>query len=224
MNILFSDIDNTLVYSLRKIHVPYIGADVKNGTVIGGITAASAELLNRLSKKIEIVPITARSLEQYRRIVWPCPIKYAMALNGAVLLVNGVIDEAWYNETMSIVKSVKSELERAAEVPGFRWVDDIYVYAHFENHDQAQQAYDKFDFEPEKVKVYVDKCKVYVTAAGLSKKDMVRKFLDRYDYGHSYSAGDSEVDREMEKITDMFFKPDATYSDNFLKQIDCREL
>ena len=64
-----------------------------------------------------IVPTTTRTLEQYQRIdLGIGPFPYALVCNGGVLLINGVPDEAWYQDSLHLVSDSREEMNLAMEL------------------------------------------------------------------------------------------------------------
>lgn len=63
--LIFTDLDGTLIFSAAKKQPGDIVCEYKDGAEISCITARQAELLPRLAG---VIPVTTRSVEQYRRI------------------------------------------------------------------------------------------------------------------------------------------------------------
>ena len=101
-NVLFSDLDGTLIFSTNRKKVGDIVIELKDGADISCITARQAELLPEIRN---IIPVTTRSVEQYRRIEFPegfAP-EYALCDNGGTLLVTGESAGPWLERTAKIV-------------------------------------------------------------------------------------------------------------------------
>lgn len=96
--LIFSDLDGTLIFSASRKQPGDIVCEYKDNREISCITKRQAELLPGLA----IVPVTTRSIEQYRRIRFPEGFspEYALTDNGGTLLVNGVPDPDWARRTM----------------------------------------------------------------------------------------------------------------------------
>ena len=96
--LIFSDLDGTLIFSASRKQPGDIVCEYKDNREISCITKRQAELLPGL----EIIPVTTRSIEQYRRIRFPEGFspEYALTDNGGTLLVNGVPDPDWARRTM----------------------------------------------------------------------------------------------------------------------------
>ncbi|WP_327069386.1 HAD family hydrolase [Kitasatospora sp. NBC_01302] len=115
-----SDLDRTLIYSLRSAELPP-GSPVRlrlverdgEGAPLSHLTERAAQLLAELAREAVFVPATTRTVEQYRRIRLPGPAgaggfgpagggdgadwrpPYAICANGGRLLVAGEPDQDW---------------------------------------------------------------------------------------------------------------------------------
>lgn len=100
--LIFSDLDGTLIFSASRKQPGDIVCEYKDNREISCITKRQAELLPGLT----IIPVTTRSIEQYRRIRFPEGFspEYALTDNGGTLLVNGVPDPEWARRTMRLVQ------------------------------------------------------------------------------------------------------------------------
>lgn len=69
--ILFSDLDNTLIYSYKHdIGLRKRNVELYQGREISFITEDTWQYLKRLKARIEIVPLSTRSVEQYSELTW----------------------------------------------------------------------------------------------------------------------------------------------------------
>lgn len=112
--IFASDLDRTLIYSKRFLHM--YNTDIDNSFYLiersntenhSYISCRSIKLLMEISNLINFIPITTRSLDQYNRIdlkkIGLNP-QYVVIANGGIILENGIPDPYWTNY-------IKSELE-----------------------------------------------------------------------------------------------------------------
>lgn len=110
-NVLFSDLDGTLIFSASRKKAGDIVIEHKDGEEISCITARQAELLPKIRN---IIPVTTRSVEQYRRIEFPegfAP-EYALCDNGGTLLINGEADGPWLERSAGIFREAMDEISR----------------------------------------------------------------------------------------------------------------
>lgn len=116
MLIFATDLDNTLIYSQKKTAKRSCCVEWKEGRELSYMTEESYQRLQKINedKDIYIIPVTTRSLEQYRRIqLLEKGPEFALVANGGILLVDGEIDEKWRQETLKIISDSKGELEKA---------------------------------------------------------------------------------------------------------------
>ncbi len=118
MTTLFAtDLDRTLIYSRGAVNgyrpEPDFGRDLVaverfEGKDASWMTTGAARRFAGLHHAGRVLPVTTRTPEQYRRIRLPGPRpQYAITANGGILLVDGVVDQAWH-------RVVAAELARAA--------------------------------------------------------------------------------------------------------------
>ncbi|MCL6604103.1 MAG: hydrolase [Paenibacillus sp.] len=98
-----SDLDRTLIYSRSALGVPedspgLVPAEIINGTTVSYISKIALSQLISLAGHIVFMPVTTRTVEQYKRInlfqetVIP---KYAVTSNGGNILIEGKVDMDW---------------------------------------------------------------------------------------------------------------------------------
>jgi len=147
--ILFAcDLDNTLLISHRISRECDICAEILNGKEQNFFTPAACEFIKKVTENENIIllPVTTRSVEQYKRIKFPadCTPKYALTCNGAVLLKDGFPEENWYNESEQLTDLHRDELNRLYEeysgkdcYKTVRIVDDMFLFIHFFDSESA---------------------------------------------------------------------------------------
>ena len=120
MQIVHTDLDNTLIYSYKhEIGGPKTCVEIYQGREISFMTETSHRLLGQLCSKpgVLVVPTTTRTLEQYQRIDLGIGVpEYALVCNGGVLLHQG---------RSGLVSGILSIDRRCAErITKSRTVDD----------------------------------------------------------------------------------------------------
>ncbi len=181
--LFFSDLDGTLIFSARDKRPGDIVIERKDGEEITCVTARQAEILPLLSDVI--IPLTSRSLEQYRRVKIPgFSPKYALCSNGGTLLVDGTPDEEWLERSRELVKPAADELARfrglleTDENRSFeiRLVDGFFLV--------TKSAYPEITLEllgeGEQCGCFVTNKTVYVVPNALGKGEAVRRFAERF--------------------------------------------
>ena len=103
MDILFTDLDNTLIYSKKTDIKKRISVEVYKGEDNSFMSKYSYELLKKLHEKLLIVPVTTRTSIQYERINLSIVPKYVLCANGGQLLKDGASDDEWYLKSLEII-------------------------------------------------------------------------------------------------------------------------
>ncbi len=208
MKVLFSDIDNTLVFSHRKNNGGMnVVAEYLNGKEQSFMTQDLYNLLLE-HKQIEIIPVTTRTIEQYSRLfVFDQDFKceYALVCNGGILLRNGSVDEQWRNETLRITYEQNKEVCRLLgfaknehSLLKLATVDEFMFYAVFDE-SSIVDMYEKLSGEADlnQVMVEMDSRKIYVIAKNANKGTAIQRFQNEYRISNCIVAGDSNFDISM---------------------------
>lgn len=202
-DILFSDLDGTLIFSAKLRRVGDVVIDRLNGEPISCITARQAELLPRIRR---LIPVTSRSIEQFRRIEFPegfAP-EYALCSNGGTLLVNGVPDSDWTSRSAEFFAECETELDKFRQllendpdrIFDIRLVDGLFLF--------TKSA--RSDITLSRLGAYSERCdcfaagrKVYVIPKKLAKGCAVKRLAQRLGLAREniFCAGDSLVDVSM---------------------------
>lgn len=214
MNILFTDLDNTLIYSKKTNIEEKIPVELYNGEINSFMSKYSYELLHKLNEKILIVPITTRTYIQYNRIDLGINPKYVLCANGGILLKNGIKSEEWYKESLDIVKPSSDEREKAYAFLQkdkrrkfeCRNIDDLFIFTKCDNtQDVVKDLESRLDMT--KVEVLYNKDKLYIMPKSLNKADTIKRFIREYatEKVQMFAAGDTEFDAGMIELADIGF-------------------
>lgn len=222
MDWLLSDLDNTLIYSYKRA----LGADkrlveTKDGKELSFMSGRSYELLPQVRKKYCFVPVTTRSLEQYRRIFLPgtAPPSFALAANGGILLRDGRLDEGWYEASSAICEKAEAELRQAERILAqdpdvsfeVRRVDGLFVFTKSQRQELTVDRLRR-ELSLQKVQVWNNGSKIYVLPQGLSKGAAVQRLRALSGTSRILAAGDSEFDISMLMEADEAWLPESLRS------------
>ena len=205
-----SDLDNTLLFSYRRRREGDVCVEMLDGREQGFCTTGTLERLARVRERLLFVPVTSRSIAQYRRIVWPeaCAPRYAVTTNGGILLDGGVCDPAWEADSRALTAPWRRELARLEEqleeapVPWrFRMVDGLYLFAACDNAKDAE-AGGRFFQGRTGLEVAVSGRKVYFFPPPLNKGQAIRRLRERFGPDRVVCAGDSVIDAPMLREAD----------------------
>ncbi len=204
--LFFSDLDGTLIFSAKHRKDGDIVVEKKDGESITCISPKQSELFPLLSEAV--VPLTTRSIEQYKRIVIEgFSPKYALCSNGGILLVDGIPDEEWRRQSEKLYEQAADEIahfrtllendkHRSFEI---RLVDGLFLFTKSEN---PQLTLDYLG-EGELCDCFSTGQKVYVVPKSLGKGEAVKRFTERLAFdGEIICAGDSLMDVSMLNMAD----------------------
>ncbi len=216
--LLACDLDNTLLRSHRRRQEGDICVEWLEGREQSFLSAAACHLLRRAVRETFFAPITTRSVEQYRRIQWPegCAPAMAAAVNGAVLIEDGVVNEAWREKSLGAVRPYQEELKRISLLlsgqGGFRvcrMVEETYLFASFENEAAAAARAEKYRGTT-RLTVLSSGRKLYFFPPEINKGLAVLRLKEQLGAVRAASAGDSVIDLPMLNAAQLAIVPDES--------------
>lgn len=222
--IFASDLDRTLIYSekftkdTKNIEV----VEYKDEVPLSYMTSKAKKMLDRLRKKINFVPVTTRTMEQYKRISLfqdELVPEYAITSNGGNVLIDGVQDLDWQAHikekisengySLKYVYEMTEELRFKSWVKKTRIADDVFFY--------LLTNKDKIDFDV--IKKWSSKLneidwklikhgrKIYCIPKCVNKRDALKHVAKKIGGKFIISSGDSRMDLTMESLSDTFIVP-----------------
>lgn len=217
MTVFFADLDRTLIYSADAldIRVPddqaprLVCVETYNGRPASFVTEAAAAGLGRILDAQALVPVTTRSVEQYRRVRLPGPPPpLALVANGGRLLRGNEVDEDYSKETSSLLEGstglnvVLAHLRSVAD-PSFsvsvRSVEGLFCYA-VVNADLVPTGWTAELAEYAAGvgwEVSDQGRKVYLSPNELNKGNATRRIAKRLGLDWFVAAGDTNADESM---------------------------
>lgn len=221
--IFATDLDNTLIYSDRKsAHLRRrVCVEWRDGEELSYMESGSYAQLRKLAGKLALVPVTTRSLEQYRRIrlfgdTAPEP-ELALVSNGGLLLHDGQPDQAWFDETRRLTACCARQMALARDClerdPGrcfaVREVDGLFLFTKTQDETRTLDALEQV-LDPALVTITRNLQKIYVQPRCLTKGlgiRRLRKWLRQQGHGLAgqpvLAAGDSAFDSSMLREADL---------------------
>ncbi len=216
MIVFNSDLDNTLIYSYKRdIGYNKKCVEIYENREISFMSEKSIEMLKYISKKINFVPLTTRTEEQYKRIFFnDVNIEYALVCNGGILLKNGKRDEKWYENSIEIIKPFNEEMKKAAKLLEndiyrnfeLRNIDNLFLFTK-SSEPLKTIEYVKSNINNENIDVFNNGIKVYAIPKKLDKGTALKRFKDYINSEFVISAGDSIFDVPMVNCADIGFMP-----------------
>lgn len=225
--VLFADVDNTLIYSYRHYYDGKVTwVESLNGHDQAYIPQAAFEALKKL--KIELVPVSSRSVEQFNRITdffKEIGVRRAL-INGGTLLkcIDGKNDDktrlfnlSTLNDTILYSKNMEKAFGAINAISGIRNVFaalPAYISA---SHDTPQKVlyHLKKEGVGKDLKIRVEKNKIYIAPEIMTKGIQVKRFCEVFKTDYTICAGDSENDVSMLQEADFSICP-PNISDLFL--------
>ena len=213
-DILFaSDLDNTLLYSRRHRRAGDLCVERLAGAEQGFMTPPAVELLRRVRAAMRFIPVTTRSIEQYRRIEWPegTAPEYAVTTNGAVLLHGGEVDAAWREAHDALIAPAREEIARCHALylgdRAFircRIVDDAYLFVYCADGVDAQAQAAECQ-KRTSLRVQPSGRKIYFFPPKLTKGAALRELRRCFSPRKVYAAGDTAIDAPLLAAADLAF-------------------
>ncbi|MCL9761115.1 sucrose-6-phosphate hydrolase [Frankia sp. AiPa1] len=216
------DLDKTLIFSARSLLLPIpsnpsvVEVERLDGAPLSYATARELELLAELARVAVVVPVTTRTLAQYRRVDLRIRPPYAVAANGGHLLVGGEPDPAWAETVAADLAACEPLAEMLARAKRFaagwartvRSADDLFVYV---------VAHARADI-PDLTELAADAVaggwavsqqgrKVYLVPTALTKQRAVDEVRRRTGTSIQLAAGDSVLDMPMLLAADAAVRP-----------------
>ena len=214
MKILFAcDLDNTLIHSYKKFREGDICVEIFDGREQSFISPRALDLLKKISARIFFVPVTTRSIEQYRRIFWAenfCP-RFAVVANGAFFL-DGARQENFLREVVApYEEELKLQLAAADEkiFSIARIVDESFLFL------KCREDFDAEIFFDTSLTVQRTGKKIYLFPPRLNKGEALKLLTKKFSPEKIFAAGDSEIDLPMLELADVAFGKKNICGENF---------
>ncbi|OHV37591.1 sucrose-6-phosphate hydrolase [Pseudofrankia sp. EUN1h] len=218
------DLDQTLIFSRRSFRLPEGAAEPPlvtvehlDGEPAAFMTEAAFASVAELAGRAVLVPVTTRTLGQYRRVDLGVAPAYAVAANGGHLLVDGEPDPAWaatVAERLRAGAPLAAMLDVAGRLATGGWcrltrvADDVFVYLVAYDRDGIPDLTEvTAEVEAEGWTVSVQGRKVYLVPAALTKQAALAEVARRAGADRVAAAGDSLLDAPMLLAADTAVRP-----------------
>ncbi|WP_053955504.1 HAD family hydrolase [Inediibacterium massiliense] len=222
--IFASDLDRTLIYSekftqdLLQDQIEIV--EKKEEKPLSYMTKEAVKNLKKIHEKILFIPVTTRTIEQYRRIhlFKHMDIEYAITSNGGNILVNGEVDKEWNHFIMDTIKkeciSFEDVFLKFKEIESKEWMiknrvaDDLFIYYIIHKDYIPERLYDFIQWlEDRNFRVSIQGRKMYFVPKCVSKGKALSYIKEKEGIEDMIVAGDSLLDLPMLKIGDHSIAP-----------------
>ena len=205
------DLDQTVVYSRRSAGDagPSVVVEHLDGEPLSSMTVGAVAAYRALAQQHTVVPVTTRTVAQFRRISLPVVPRHAVCANGGVLLTDGTPDPDWAAWVGGVVAAsaplgeVEALLRAVQAAPWVRLVrtaEDLFVYLVAHSREQVPAGW-LADLTAALADVgwavSVQGRKVYAVPAGLSKAAAAQRLTALLGATVVLAAGDSLLDRPL---------------------------
>ena len=226
-----SDLDRTLIYSTSALALPPDGpvpalrcVETYEGRPLSFMTERAVALLAGLLEQGRFVPITTRTIAQYRRVRAPiADAEWAICANGGRLLRHGVEDRGFTAEVTARLadagappaqvraafEALIAEHDLGPHVHGVRIAEDLFCYAVVDRAALPPEWLGRLSdlAVPLGWVVSLQGRKVYCVPAALTKSAAARRLADRLGADRILAAGDSLLDADLLEAADAAIRP-----------------
>lgn len=215
--IFASDLDRTLIFS-SKFDKPdnAVCVEYLNDQPVSYMTQEAYDLLPKL--KNHLIPVTTRSLEQFKRVTPFQDCSLAITSNGGVILNRGEIFEPWslrIKETLKHVDfdNILSDLQLEnlfikLNLPyDPRLVDGVFYY--FKITEDTKSTIDNHlqTILPEDWHFTIQGVKLYILPKAVSKENALSYLIELMKPHCVFTAGDGKLDVNFLTLGDVIYSP-----------------
>lgn len=205
---LFTDLDRTMIFSKRFLssNQPLIPVEYKGKTIISYMTPQVLKLTQQHIKNI--IPVTTRTLEEFKRVKPYQEAEWAIVGNGSIILHHGQALSEWNTHITKQIAPIQNEYTQI-----INWLNqnyphylnrlaterDSFIFAKVrpEHKEQLKQVLcDKLGTLPQWHFV-IQKQKVYIMPKVISKENAIQHLINLLKPQEIYFAGDGSLDINM---------------------------
>lgn len=205
--IFATDLDNTMIFSRNRVsgkESQLCCVEYYNGEPITYMTKTSIKTLNILLSESCVIPVTTRSISQFKRIKILGSTEYAVVANGGTILHKGEVQQDWEKNIGKILKKYDLENTRRIfeKLPGLssipKIVDKKFLFAKSEEVISCKK-YLKDELDTKIWKISFQGKKVYAIPCEITKGNALRFICENLIPNNKpiISAGDSDLDIPM---------------------------
>jgi len=225
--IFASDLDQTLIYSVRSMGpdvdpAQIVPVETVRGQAVSYMSVRALEKLQRLAARQTFIPVTTRTIEQYKRIelfheqLVPA---YAITSNGGHVLLRGESDAEWARgvraqtaKQSAAAAEIRSHFARIAHsdwVRGERFCDELFYAVVIQRDKMPLEAVQELAERARGLgwELSLQGRKLYLIPQHVNKADALRYVQARLGEDEVAAAGDSLLDRCLLDAADYAIAP-----------------
>jgi hypothetical protein len=233
--IAFVDLDDTLFSSARKqlrtdALVP--AALLRSGDVVSYSNPAQRGLRHMLGYAAEVIPVTARNVEGYRRVLLRFDGRAVVSYGATILLPDGRVDAEWARRVAPYLARARADLESLMQLVTARYdalrtgvqvrlvsdtADPAYLVVRHTGNDEAMVQAARVELisawlaEHPGFNLHINGSILAVIPPGLGKAPAVAYLIERERQAHgavfTVGAGDSLTDLDFMRQCDVAVVP-----------------
>lgn len=199
-----------------------IPVEFKRDQHLSFMSKTSINLLKKFNKHHLFVPVTTRSLTQYKRIKLfqrELVPKLAIVNNGGTILLNGKVDENWKKAIENQINGTSAPKEDIFRLLSYignkQWiekitnVDDLFFLLSVKSKNIPIDEIPHIETEFLRVgwRIHLNGRKLYILPICLSKATAIIQIKKYVDFDFQVAAGDSFMDLDMLKQATYGFSP-----------------
>lgn len=237
--IFASDLDRTLIYTKKHFENIDINkirlVEIYNGKEIAFMTNDAVKELKILSKEVYFVPVTTRTVDQYRRInIFQEEIipNFAITSNGGNVLIGDKVDREWKNIVKSKLNNECSSFDdvifKFNKISSDKWIiskniaDELFYHFMIDENNISLEEMNFLTMELKKENwdVFLHGRKLYLIPCCVNKWDAVEYVKNKIGIDSVAASGDSMMDLCMLQNADYSISPSHGEINQKLKKKD----
>ena len=216
--IFATDLDKTMIFNKKYVNESIIDkvqlVEAINQSPVSYMSKSAITKLKELNKKIQIIPTTTRSLEEFYNVKTFEFCKYAIVSNGGIILEDNKIMQEWEEHINNILKDYKKDFENIINLlkeSGIttsepKVLDNIFVFSRIEDKKNCIIFLNKI-INKEKFNYCIQRKKLYIIPKEITKANAVNFLKKKLNSNYLIVSGDSIMDKDMLDIADLPIVP-----------------
>ncbi len=222
-----TDLDRTIIFSnkfLEDCRDEVVCVEEFENKPISYMTVSSLNAFEKLKENpnLSIIPVTTRSVAQFKRVRPVQDCEFAVTSNGGTILHYGKVFIPWYNHINNVLLSYKKDFKKMKVIlmnyteyyeKNPKLVDNMFFFMKLkDNEEKNQELLDIFDalLDKSKWEFTLQGLKLYVIPKEISKENAL-SYLKKYLKADKLIvSGDGKLDIGFLKIGDIRIIPEGS--------------